>query len=118
MGLYLMPDSPNTADIVERLQTRLPVCPFSTLAPKHDLEASDPCPVCNDYGDERSKNLCHGADTRILDEVAAIITELRDARDKQTALARSRLKIINVVKDENEQLRAALKDHRKAQAHD
>jgi hypothetical protein len=65
--------------IVERLRARLPICPFDPKAPKHDLEASDPCPVCSDYGDERSKNLCRGADTRVMDEAADTIEELVEA---------------------------------------
>jgi hypothetical protein len=62
--------------LVERLRARLPICPFAEKAPKHDLEPTDLCPVCLDYGDERSKNLCHGADTRIMDEAADRIKAL------------------------------------------
>lgn len=69
----------NALPICERLRARLPVCPFADGAPKHTLEEGDPCPVCGDYGDERSKSLCHGADTRIMAEAADTIDDLYEA---------------------------------------
>ena len=73
--------------MLERLRARLPVCPFDPKAPKNELQPGDLCPVCLDYGDERSKNLCRGADTRVMDEAAdAIDTLLATLKAQRKAL--------------------------------
>ena len=65
-------------DIVERLNDRFPVCPFDRRSPDYWKDfTGKPCPVCG--GTEEGPDMCHGADTRILQEAADTIERLREA---------------------------------------
>lgn len=63
-------------ELVERLRSPLPVCPFADGAPPHSLEPEDPCPVCGGLGTLGAPDKCRGADTRVMAEAASLITTL------------------------------------------
>ncbi len=67
------------SDVVEKLLKRLPVCPYDRRSPDYFTAPNDkPCVVCGGINEAGSPDLCRGADTRVMDEAAAEITDLRD----------------------------------------
>lgn len=70
----------SSSTLVERLlsNAQLPVCPYDRRSPDYWTTPDDqPCVICGTLNDFSTPNLCRGADTRVMDEAAALILELQ-----------------------------------------
>lgn len=58
-------------DLVERLRSTLPVCPYDSRSPDYWTTTDDkPCVVCGQENTTEGPDKCRGADTRCMDEAA------------------------------------------------
>lgn len=69
-------------DLAERVEaglraSTLPVCPYDRRSPDYWTTPDDkPCVVCGTLNDPDAPNLCRGADLRIMDEAADLISSM------------------------------------------
>ena len=100
-------------DLIERLRSPLPVCPYDRRSPDYWTAPDDkPCVVCGGLNDTNAPNLCRGADTRVMDEAADALAKAQRLADALAVLmvAMKNEGIAVAYRNATEEARAAIAD--------